>query len=72
MARPNWPRVLLLASALAVPLGRPAAAQPAGSAPTLAQVERKYPRMSPVHIGKCDRSGDGFYTRAELACVQGI
>ena len=43
-----------------------------GGGLTLDQVERKYPRMSPVHIQKCDHDGDGIYTRTELLCVSGI
>ena len=39
---------------------------------TLAQVESRYPRMNAVHIRKCDKNGDGIYTNAEMACVQGI
>ena len=57
---------LLLATLLAVP----ALAQTSGL--TLDQVERKYPRMSPVHIKKCDHDGNGIYTRTELLCVSGI
>ena len=58
---------LLLAAGAALPL--PAGAQ-AGL--TLAQVESAYPRMKPVHIEKCDRTGDGVYTKSEMLCVQGI
>ena len=57
---------LLFAALLAVP----ALAQTSGL--TLDQVERKYPRMSPVHIEKCDHDGNGIYTRTELLCVSGI
>ena len=39
---------------------------------TLAQVERNYPRMSAVHILKCDHNGDQVFTRIELLCVAGI
>ena len=60
----------LLLLALLQPLATAAFAQQAGL--TLAQVERKYPRMSPVHIEKCDRDGNEIYTRAEMACVEGI
>lgn len=62
--------VLLLAVPLAQPLAPAAFAQSAGL--TLTQVEQKYSRMSPVHITKCDRDGDGIYTRSEMLCVQGI
>jgi hypothetical protein len=48
----------------------PAAAQ--GEGVTLDQVERQYPRMSVVHIVKCDRDGDGLFGRGELQCVRGI
>jgi hypothetical protein len=60
----------VLALLLALPPASAALAQPAGL--TLAQVEREYPRMSPVHIRKCDRDGDGIYTRSELLCVRSI
>ena len=61
---------LILALPLAQPLAPMALAQAAGL--TLDQVEHKYPRMSPVHIRKCDYDGDGIYTRSELLCVSGI
>jgi hypothetical protein len=61
---------LLLAVPLVQPLAPAAFAQSSGL--TLAQVEQKYPRMSPVHIEKCDRDGDGLYTRSEMHCVAGI
>ena len=67
-------RRVLAAFLFAVPLAQPLApmalAQAAGL--TLEQVEHKYPRMSPVHIRKCDYNGDGIYTRTELLCVSGI
>jgi hypothetical protein len=66
---PPMPRTLFAALLLALPL-TPALAQTAGL--TLEQVERKYPRMSPVHIKKCDYDGSGTYTRTELLCVSGI
>jgi hypothetical protein len=59
----------LLTLALLAPAG-PAAAQ--GEGVTLDQVERQYPRMSVVHIVKCDRDGDGLFGRGELQCVRGI
>jgi hypothetical protein len=62
-------RRVLAALVLAVPLA-PASAQQPGL--TLIQVEAQYPRMSPVHIQKCDRNGDGLYTRSELLCVRSI
>ena len=37
-----------------------------------AQVEARYPRMSKVHIVKCDRNGDQLFSRIELNCVSGI
>jgi hypothetical protein len=63
------PRTLFALLFLSLPLA-PALAQTAGL--TLAQVERKYPRMSPVHIKKCDHDGNGIYTRIEMLCVSGI
>lgn len=39
---------------------------------TLAEVEREYPRMNPIHIEKCDRDGDGLYNQAEQVCVGSI
>jgi hypothetical protein len=39
---------------------------------TLAQVESRYPRMSSVHIEKCDKNGNGIYTKTEMLCVQSI
>ena len=39
---------------------------------TLAQIERKYRNMSPVHIEKCDYDGNGQFTRTEQLCVAGI
>lgn len=53
----------------------PAGAQYAGTQAaglTFDQVQRKYRRMSPVFITKCDRNGDGIYTNAEMQCVAGI
>lgn len=38
----------------------------------LAQVEARYPRMSYVHIVKCDKNGDQLYSRIELSCVRSI
>jgi len=58
--------LILLATLLAVP----ALAQTAGL--TLDQVEREYPRMSPVHILKCDYDKNGVFTRTEMLCVAGI
>lgn len=39
---------------------------------TLDQLERKYPRMKAVHIEKCDRDGDGLFTKPEQVCVASI
>ena len=39
---------------------------------TLDQVEAMYPRMKAVHIQKCDRNGDGVYTKSEMLCVKSI
>jgi hypothetical protein len=38
----------------------------------LAQVEARYPRMSYVHIIKCDKNGDQLYSRIELSCVRSV
>jgi len=43
-----------------------------GTTLTLQQLERKYPRMSPVHIAKCDHDGDGVYNHSEQLCVASI
>ena len=43
-----------------------------GGTLTLQQLERKYSGMSPVHIAKCDRDGDGVYNRSEQLCVASI
>ena len=48
----------------------PAAAQTAGL--TFEQVQRKYRKMSPVFIAKCDHDGNDLFTNAELQCVAGI
>ncbi len=64
--RIRFPALILLAAFAAAPI----AAQQAGY--SLDQVEAKYPRMKPVHIEKCDRDGDGVYTKSEMLCVQGI
>ncbi len=48
----------------------PAFAQAAGL--TYDEVARKYRKMSPVFIHKCDRNGDDIYTNAEMQCVAGI
>lgn len=39
---------------------------------SLQRIEARYPRLSPVHIAKCDRDGDGSFTRAERACIGGL
>ena len=39
---------------------------------SLAQIERKYRNMNPVHINKCDYDRDGQFTRTEQLCVAGI
>lgn len=59
-------RGLALATVLALPL----AAQEATV--SFADLERQYPRMSSVHITKCDRDQDGVFTRAEQLCVSSI
>jgi hypothetical protein len=62
---------LLAALLAATPLTVPPAIAQTGAV-TLAQVEARYPRMSEVHIVKCDRNGDGLFGNAELACVRSI
>ena len=72
MRRPSSLRLASagLAAALALPLvAGPAVAQ---SGRTLAQMERQYPNMSPIHIEKCDRNGDGIFTSGEQACVSSM
>ncbi|MBP7241005.1 hypothetical protein [Amaricoccus sp.] len=59
--------ILGLAATLAA-----AAAAAQGYTQTLRQVEIAHPGMSPIHIEKCDKDGDGLFTRAEIACVDGI
>ena len=39
---------------------------------SLQRIEARYPRLSPVHIAKCDRDGDGSFARAERACISGL
>ena len=63
-------RRVLATLLLALPLAPAAFAQAQGL--TLEQVERKYPRMSYVHINKCDYDGNGIFTRTEMLCVSGI
>ena len=53
-----------------VGLALPALAQQ--STLSLAQIERKYRRMSIVHIEKCDYDRDGQFTKTEQLCVAGI
>ena len=60
----------LLLSAMLLSLALPALAQQGTM--TLAQIERKYRNMSPVHIGKCDYDRNGLFTRTEQLCVAGI
>ncbi|MFT3973149.1 MAG: hypothetical protein QM699_06790 [Amaricoccus sp.] len=60
----------LLCALLMAAGGLPATAQEARM--SLSQLERQYPRMSPVHIRKCDRNGDDQYTRTEQLCVSSI
>ncbi len=66
-------RTLLTAAIMALALqtaALPAVAQAAGL--TLEEVQRKYRKMSPVFIVKCDRDGNDLYDRSELLCVSGI
>ncbi len=60
----------LFRTAVAVLLVAPAAG--AAAALTLQQVERKYPRMSTIHIEKCDKRDDGLYDTGEMACVRSV
>ena len=62
----------LRGAALVLALGLPAAGVAAGPTLTLRQVEQRYPRMSPIHIEKCDKDDDGLFDRGELACVNSI
>lgn len=39
---------------------------------SLEQIERKYRRMSIIHIEKCNYDQDGQFTRTEQLCVAGI
>lgn len=65
--------IFAAAVAVTAPSLAPVAAVAQGSGGlTLQQMERKYPRMSPVHIAKCDFHGDGVYDRGEQACVSSI
>jgi hypothetical protein len=60
----------LVLSLVIAGIALPAVAQQATL--TLAQIERKYRNMSPVHINKCDYDKDGQFTRTEQLCVAGI
>lgn len=57
-------------AAVAVFVALPALAQ--SGTLTLEQVERKYRKMSVVHILKCDRDRDGQFTKSEQLCVASI
>ncbi len=58
-------------AALALQLAAlPAVAQTAGI--PYEQVQRKYRKMSPVFIEKCDKNGDRLFTNVEMQCVAGI
>ena len=61
----------LFAASLVLPPAAAVQAQSQGGY-SLGQVESMYPRMKPVHIEKCDRNGDGLYTKSEMLCVQSI
>ena len=66
-------RATVLALIASIATGAAAAPILAQDGPlTLQQVERKYPRMNAVHIGKCDHDDDGLYSRTEMLCVQSI
>ena len=72
MRRSSFQR--LAAACFAASLAFPLIAGPAGaqSGVPLSQMERQYPNMSPIHIQKCDRNGDGLYDRGEQACVSSM
>jgi hypothetical protein len=59
-------------AALLLPAALPAPVAAQGSGLTLDQVQRKYRKMNEVHIVKCDRNGDGLFTRSEMLCVSSI
>jgi hypothetical protein len=61
---------LAIAASAAVVVALPAVAQQ--STQSLEQIERKYRRMSIVHIEKCDYDGNGQFTKTEQLCVAGI
>jgi hypothetical protein len=61
---------LAIAASAAVVVALPALAQQ--STLSLDQIERKYRRMSIVHIEKCDYDGNGQFTKTEQLCVAGI
>ena len=72
-------RLRLLAPVLVVLIAAPAplpvSAQAPGGDPTaltIEQVQRRFRRMSPVHILKCDYNGDNLIERKEYPCVEGI
>lgn len=60
----------LILAAIAAALALPAVAQQATL--SLEQIERKYRRMSIVHIEKCDYDRDGQFTRTEQLCVASV
>ena len=60
----------LVLSLVIAGIALPAVAQQATL--SLAQIERKYRNMSPVHINKCDYDRDGQFTRTEQLCVAAI
>jgi hypothetical protein len=62
------PGIVLVILATLVAL--PAAAQQ--EVVSLAAIERQYPKMSPIHIEKCDHDHDGMFTRTEQLCVGSI
>lgn len=66
-------RITLIVLAAAVAASAATAAVVArNSTMTFEQMERKYPRMTAVHMRKCDRDGDGLYNRAEALCVSSV
>ena len=59
-------------AAIVLALASPLSAVARGQVLTLQQVERKFPRMSVIHIEKCDKLDDGLYDTGEMACVRSI
>lgn len=65
-------RATLVVLGVAIAASAAAAVIAQTSTVMLEQLERKYPRMKAVHIEKCDRDGDGLFTKPEQVCVASI